>query len=94
MGRKKVADMTPIERVDRVMTGMTNEDAESVAVHILSQLIAKRVCINEDFDYMDEVYDKIMEGVKNYATEHVTELAISRVFLQKEKENEHIKDNN
>lgn len=43
---KKLADMTPFERVSQRLKGLTNEEAEDVAVQILAQVVAKKVVIH------------------------------------------------
>lgn len=43
MIRKKLSDMTPIERVDQRMKGMSWEEAEDVGVEILARCLSLHV---------------------------------------------------
>lgn len=43
--RKKLKDMTPFERVEPRLKGLSNEEAEDVAVQIIAQVFAKHIYI-------------------------------------------------
>ena len=84
---KKLSEMTPIEKVSRVMKGMTNEDAEEVAVHILAQIVAKHVYVFEDGEvYLEYLAKRLMEATEKYTQEHRSELAMGYAFNKNEKE--------
>ena len=47
MARKKMSELTPIERVDRVMKGVSWEDAENVGIEILARCISFNFFVNK-----------------------------------------------
>lgn len=71
----------PIERVAPYLENMTIEEAESVAIEILAQVVAKRIYIREEGV---EYFDKLMEGIcskaDEYACSHASEIALSKVM--------------
>lgn len=46
--RKKLAEMTPFERVESRLKGLTNEEAEDVAMTILANLFIKHTYVLKD----------------------------------------------
>lgn len=57
--RKKLKDMTPWERVEKRLQGLTNEEAEGIAFRILGQTTAKRVYVEgEDIGEIAKEYGK------------------------------------
>lgn len=85
MSRKKLEDMSPYERVEQRMKGLTNNEAEDVAVKILAQIVAKHVYSLKDGDeYFPKLMEKIMSAADEYAKKHSLELAVSSVFRRKQ----------
>ena len=64
MARKKLSEMTPYERVDSRMKGMSWEEAEDVGVEILARCIALHTFAREDIDEFVEPYVQILEKIK------------------------------
>lgn len=67
-----------IANIDIALKGASNEDAERAAIHILSQLIAKRVYANNDAKYVGSLFTRIVESADKWAQEHSLELAIAK----------------
>lgn len=79
--KKKLSEMEPYERVEPRLRGLTNDEAEDVAVKILSQVLAKHVYSIKDGDeYIKKLFAKICKAADDYAKEHSFELAMSAVF--------------
>ena len=77
---KKLAEMTPWERVQSRMKGLSNEQAEEIAVKILAQIVAKHVWIEKDGEeYIPALMKKICEAADEYSQEHSWELAMGSV---------------
>ena len=74
--RKKLKDMTPFERVEQRLKGLSNEEAEDVAVQIIAQVAAKRVHIFKDEEYFGKLGRKLIEATAKYAKQHSFELAL------------------
>ncbi len=84
--RKKLKDMTPFERVEPRLKGLSNEEAEDVAVQIIAQIFAKHALIFKDSEgYFKSLFDKIAEASVKYAKEHSFELAAGRVAYENSK---------
>ena len=83
--RKKLSEMTPFERVLPRLKGMSNEEAEEVAIKILAQLVAKHVYIEEDGgEYISYLMKKICESADTYRQEHAFELALAAAVKHQE----------
>lgn len=89
MTRKKMSELTPIERVDRVMKGASWEDAESVGIEILARCISFNYFVNKGGrEYMEKLFARLGDRVQTWTDEHATQLAIGRVAKERqEKEN-------
>ena len=89
MSRKKTSEMTPIERVDRVMKGASWEDAENVGIEILARCISLNYFVNKGGkEYMEKLFARLGDRVQTWTDEHATQLAIGRVAKERqEKEN-------
>ena len=89
MARKKISEMTPIERVDRVMKGASWEDAENVGIEILARCISFNYFVNKGGKgYMEKLFARLGDRVQTWTDEHATQLAIGRVAKERqEKEN-------
>ena len=89
MSRKKISEMTPIERVDRTMKGVSWEDAESVGIEILARCISFNYFVNKGGnEYMEKLFARLGDRVQTWTDEHATQLAMGRVAKERqEKEN-------
>ena len=89
MSRKKISEMTPIERVDRTMKGVSWEDAESVGIEILARCISFNYFVNKGGKgYMEKLFARLGDRVQTWTDAHATELAMGRVAKERqEKEN-------
>ena len=89
MSRKKISEMTPIERVDRVMKGASWEDAENVGIEILARCISFNYFVNKGGKgYMEKLFARLGDRVQTWTDEHATQLAMGTVAKERqEKEN-------
>jgi hypothetical protein len=89
MARKKMSEMTPIERVERVMKGVSWEDAENVGIEILARCISFNFFVNKGGEgYMEKLFARLGDRVQTWTDAHATQLAIGRVAKgRQEKEN-------
>lgn len=72
--------MTPWERVLPRLKGLSNEQAEEVAVNILAQIVAKHVWIEKDGEeYISALMKKICKAADEYSQEHSMLLAMGSV---------------
>lgn len=70
MPRKKLSEMTPIERVDQRMKGMTWEEAEDVGVEILARCLALHMYARKDgVDRFDKTSKRIIERAQEWKDE-------------------------
>ena len=70
MARKKLSEMTPIERVDQRMKGMTWEEAESVGVEILARCTALHIYARKDsVDWFDKTSERIIKRALEWKDE-------------------------
>lgn len=82
---KKLADMTPFERVSQRLKGLTNEEAEDVAVQILAQVVAKKVVIHGGReDVFLALMEKIAKAGDEYIQTHAGLLAMGKVMAERE----------
>ena len=79
---KKLADMTPFERVSKRLEGLTNEEAEDVAVQILAQVVAKKVVIHGE-DVFLALMEKIAKAGDEYIQTHAGLLAMGKVMAER-----------
>lgn len=89
MARKKMSELTPMERVDRVMKGASWEDAENVGIEILARCISFNYFVNKGGKgYMEKLFARLGDRVQTWTDAHATQLAIGRVAKERqEKEN-------
>lgn len=88
--RKKLAEMTPIERMNKLMNGLSWEEAEEVGVEILARCLSRHKHVLKDEEkFMDDIVEKICERCNEWSNEHSWELAIASVMSKRDK-----KDNN
>ena len=89
MGRKKLSEMTPIERVDQRMKGMSWEEAEDVGVEILARCLALHIFARKDgMDWYDKVLKRITERMDEWRKENAFVLAMAKSWYEKQKEQE------
>ena len=89
MARKKMSELTPKERVDRVMKGASWEDAENVGIEILARCISFNFFVNKGgSEYMEKLFARLGDRVQTWTDAHATQLAMGRVAKERqEKEN-------
>lgn len=80
--RKKLSEMTPFERVRPRLEGLTLEEAEDVAVNILAQIVAKRVYLRGDYEYMKSLILKIAKAGDRYYEEHRGCFTVAKVGME------------
>lgn len=79
MGRKKLSEMTPWERVEQRLEGLTNEEAADIAARIMGQIVAKRHFINNDLkEYMKGWRDKMIDYAIEFGEEQSMSIALAR----------------
>lgn len=90
--RKKVSEMTPYERVDSRMKGMSWEEAEDVGVEILARCIALHIFAREDIEeYLPKLFHRIRERACEWANhEGSFPLAMAKSAVRHQKEMEEI----
>jgi len=70
MSRKKLSEMTPFERVESRMKGMTWDEAEEAGIEILARVLALHVYARkEDENYLMSVVNRMMERASKRADE-------------------------
>ena len=60
MPRKKLSDMTPVERIDRALSGLSWEEAEEAGIEILARCMAFHCYVRNDGE---EYYKRIMKCI-------------------------------
>ena len=90
--RKKLSEMTPYERVDSRMKGMSWEEAEDVGVEILARCAALHIFAREDVDeYMPKLFERVFVRAFEWAkTEGSFPLAMAKSAVRHQKEMEEI----
>ena len=84
--RKKLAEMTPIERMDKLMKGLSWEETEVVGAEILARCLARHKHVLKDEDkFMNNILEKICERCNEWSHEHRWELAIASVISKRDK---------
>lgn len=92
MARKKLSEMTPYERVDSRMKGMSWEEAEDVGVEILAKCLALHIFAREDVDeYMPKLFKRVLDRAFEWArTKGSFPLAMAKSAVRHQKEMEEI----
>lgn len=76
--------MTPFERVEPRLKGLTNEEVEDVAVRMLAQVFAKHIHIFKDGnEYYKKLQKHLAEETKAYILRNSYELALGSVAHDK-----------
>ena len=89
MGRKKLSEMTPIERVDQRMKGMSWEEAEDVGVEILARCLALHHFARKDgVEWFDKTMNRIFERTDGWRKENAFGLACAAVAHEKQNKQE------
>ena len=67
MARKKLADMTPIERMNKLMDGLSWDEAEDVGAEILGRCLALHIYAREeDEEYMKALFRKVVDKANEW----------------------------
>ena len=78
--------MTPIERMDKLMKGLSWEETEVVGAEILARCLARHKHVLKDEDkFMNNILEKICERCNEWSHEHRWELAIASVISKRDK---------
>ena len=91
MGRKKMCDMSPVERVNMAMKGLTWDEAEEAGVEILARCLALHVYARKDgVDWVDKTSKRIIKRAQEWKDEgnHSWILAWAAVAHKKEQNKE------
>ena len=88
MARKKLSEMTPFERVNERMKGLTWDEAEEVGIEILAKCMALHVYSRKEEDYPLALMKRICKRADEWAHEegHPAILAMAAVGHRLEKE--------
>lgn len=89
MPRKKLSEMTRLERVDKALQGASWEEAEEVGVEILARCMALHVYARKDGEtFFKDVMERICKRGDEWAHEgnHPTILAFAAVGYKKLRE--------
>ena len=88
MARKKLSEMTPYERVESRLKGLTNEEAEDVALTILAQVFAKHVYIFDDGEeWLKLMMNKLEEKTIDFTQKNSLNIAAGKVARERELRN-------
>lgn len=82
--------MTTYEKVELCLKGVSNEEAEDVAVKILAQIFAKHMYMYKDADaWLDKILSNLTQSTREYAHNNAMCLALGGVIqeLQDKKKN-------
>ena len=83
MSRKKLSEMTPFERVEQRMKGMSFEEAEDVAVEILARCFCLHVYVRKDAkEWIANTMERIGKRADEFSHEHSFELAAANTFIE------------
>lgn len=70
MARKKLSEMTPIERADKILNGVSWDDAEAVGIEILARCMALHVYARkEGVEYHKNIIESICKRGDEWAHE-------------------------
>ena len=88
--RKKVSEMTPFERVGRVLHGLDWKDVEEVGMKILGMCIARRIYALEEDEkkIVDDLIKGSIEKADEWRKDHSLDLAMMHVAMKRAKEEE------
>lgn len=87
MSRKKLSEMSPIERSDRILQGLSWDEAEEVGTEILARCVALHVYARKDGDeYIMPLFERIVKRADEWAAKNSWRLACAAVAHKREKE--------
>lgn len=86
--RKKLSEMTYVERVDRALKDASWDQAEEAGIEILARCMALHTYAREEDKYLLELSEKICKRADEWAHEgnHPTILAFASMGYKKEKD--------
>lgn len=88
MPRKKLSEMTPYERVEQRMKGMSWEEAEDVAVEILARCTGLHVHVRKDSEeWIPKLFERIGKRADEWSQEHSFKLALTNAVLKSQQQN-------
>lgn len=94
MPRKKLSEMTPLERSDRILKGASWEEAEEAGVEILARCMALHVYARKDGEeWFKDVMRRIAVRGDQWAKDNRPILAFAAVGYKYEKEQQAKKSN-
>ena len=77
---KKKSNMTPMERLDRIMEGATWEEAEEVGIEILARCFALHAYSRHDGEkFFDRMLERIAKRGDEWAHENTFVLAMAAI---------------
>ena len=90
MARKKVSEMTPYERVGRVMHGLSRAEVEEIGMKILGMCIARRMYALEEDEVkiVDDLFKGSVEKADEFRKDHFMDLAMMHVSEKMAREKE------
>lgn len=85
--RKKLADMTPFERVEQRMIGVSNKEAEEIAAKILGRLLAKYTFAQKKNpqEFFERIMNMIIIEAAEYTDTHTSELVFAADMYDRRK---------
>jgi hypothetical protein len=89
MTRKKLSEMTYVERVDRALKDASWDQAEEAGIEILARCMALHTYAREEGgEYLADLMERILKRAVQWAHEgnHPTILAFASMGYKKEKE--------
>lgn len=89
MARKKLSEMTPIERVDRALNGASWDEAEQAGIEILARCFALHIYARkEGAEYMNDIMKRICERGDEWAHEpgNTNGLAFAAIAYERRKD--------
>lgn len=79
---KKRTDMTPMERMEYIMTGATWDDADEVGVEMLARCVALHTYARDDGEeYFKELMSRICRRADQWVHENNNELRLAIASL-------------
>jgi len=76
--RKKFSEMTPVERADKLMKGLTWEEAEEVGVEILARCFALHIYARKDgSDWYPQMNKKLFDRTEEWKNDNSWLLAMA-----------------
>ena len=93
--RKKLSDMTPVERSDRIFKHSTWDEAEEAGVEILARCMAKRIYAEgKGINYMTDLLNRICKRADEWAKDHTFELSLAKSGYEQEQREKQNDNNN